>query len=369
MRKGIGQLHIGSLVKKRSLVKKQGDNTGSGVWGFGMLGTGMLSKRVLSYSLLPYRLLMSFCLVLSGITLTVQAQPTGALPPITFTVSRTGQVITLPRATTGRAVALPSGQSLNAAQKQDLRTALKAYQQGQFALTETMLLKLTAEVPTNGTLQALLGEYYISQKSYPKALTAYQKAMRLAPRQAIEEQLARLYYHQASANNAKNTNQLALLDVLQQQLPNAPLAHFLAGVGFMQAKVPEKALPAFEQALRLNPNYTDAHYNLGCLFDGLGRPAQAKAHFAKALQLQPEATDILQAYRRTTQRLADKIEASSTTSNAANMGKMSVDQMTTDVPTSRQSQVVPVLTPRTPDPNAIPIALPMLIVPKQLDLP
>jgi Tfp pilus assembly protein PilF len=349
MRKGIGQLHMGNLVKKRNLVKKQGHNTG-----YQVLVSGVLANS----------LLVGFCLVLSGITLTVQAQPTSALPPITFTVSRTGQVITLPRATTGRAVALPSGQSLNTAQKQNLRAALKAYQQGQFAQTETTLLKLTAEVPTNGTLQALLGEYYISQKSYPKALLAYQKAMRLAPRQAVEEQLARLYYHQASATTAKNTTQLALLEALQQQLPNAPLAHFLAGVGFMQAKVPEKALPAFEQALRLNPNYTDAHYNLGCLFDGLGRPVQAKAHFAKALQLQPEATDILQAYRRTTQRLADKLEASSTISNASG-----VDQMTTDVPTSRQTQLVPVLTPRTPDPNAIPIALPMLVVPKQLDLP
>lgn len=49
---------------------------------------------------------------------------------------------------------------------------------------------------------------------------------------------------------------------------------------------PEEALVAYEQALRLNPNYALAHHNRGIVLRKMGRLKEAEQAFQKAQDLQ-----------------------------------------------------------------------------------
>ena len=46
-----------------------------------------------------------------------------------------------------------------------------------------------------------------------------------------------------------------------------------------------EAIKAFDEAIRLNPNYADVWYNKGIALEGLGRTTEAEAAFARAREL------------------------------------------------------------------------------------
>lgn len=47
------------------------------------------------------------------------------------------------------------------------------------------------------------------------------------------------------------------------------------------------AMPEFQKALAINPNYTDAHYNLGIALKQTGEVREAMAQFQEVLRLNP----------------------------------------------------------------------------------
>jgi tetratricopeptide (TPR) repeat protein len=53
----------------------------------------------------------------------------------------------------------------------------------------------------------------------------------------------------------------------------------------------DEAIPHFERALQLKPNYADAHYNLGDALATQGKWDEAIPHFERALQLKPDYAD------------------------------------------------------------------------------
>jgi tetratricopeptide (TPR) repeat protein len=54
---------------------------------------------------------------------------------------------------------------------------------------------------------------------------------------------------------------------------------------------PASALPAFQEAARIRPNYEMAYYNEGVALMTLGRPAEALEAYRKNLRLDPGNTD------------------------------------------------------------------------------
>ncbi len=48
---------------------------------------------------------------------------------------------------------------------------------------------------------------------------------------------------------------------------------------------PEEAIPAYRQALALDPDFADAHYNVALLFEARGRRSEAITHFRAARKL------------------------------------------------------------------------------------
>jgi Flp pilus assembly protein TadD len=50
---------------------------------------------------------------------------------------------------------------------------------------------------------------------------------------------------------------------------------------------PDAAIPHFETALRLNPDFADAHLNLALALRQLGRTQEAASHYSEAVRLNP----------------------------------------------------------------------------------
>jgi Flp pilus assembly protein TadD len=66
------------------------------------------------------------------------------------------------------------------------------------------------------------------------------------------------------------------------------LAHYNLGTALLKRGEPTRALPHFEEAVRIAPEFADGHANLGAALLKLGRPVSAAEHLSLALRLQPE---------------------------------------------------------------------------------
>lgn len=107
--------------------------------------------------------------------------------------------------------------------------------------------------------------------SIPEAIAEYQTALRLKPD-----------YEEARNNLAK---------VQSQVQSNAAEMQYNLGVDLAKSGKPEAAIAAFEEALRLKPDYVDAHNNLGVVLGGSGRVQEAISHFESALRIDPNSFD------------------------------------------------------------------------------
>lgn len=61
-------------------------------------------------------------------------------------------------------------------------------------------------------------------------------------------------------------------------------AYQLLGLAYHLAGEPDRALEAFDEALRLNPRYIEAYMHRGLVLNGLGREEEAAASFALAAE-------------------------------------------------------------------------------------
>ena len=69
--------------------------------------------------------------------------------------------------------------------------------------------------------------------------------------------------------------------------PDCWMAEINLGMAFLQTNKPQEAIPHFEQALRIKPNYAEAHYNVGTALLQMSRPQEAIARYEQALRIKP----------------------------------------------------------------------------------
>ena len=70
-----------------------------------------------------------------------------------------------------------------------------------------------------------------------------------------------------------------------EALPQAPEPRFLLGQAYLMQRNPDKAIPAFQEALRLNPEYGEAAAGLGTAYLAKGMKTEAEQAFKKAAEL------------------------------------------------------------------------------------
>jgi len=103
------------------------------------------------------------------------------------------------------------------------------------------------------------------------------------------------------------------IEKLKQQLaadPNSPELHLKLGMAYDLDSQPEKAIEAYNHALRLKPDYVNAHLSLGCAYKGLSQYENALEAFNRALSLKPkDAEEVYMELARTYLRLNRPDEA------------------------------------------------------------
>jgi len=80
---------------------------------------------------------------------------------------------------------------------------------------------------------------------------------------------------------------LTLFSRMEAIDPAAPMVQWSLGNEWMERGETARAIAAYEQALRLRPDYGDAHNNLGVALRTLGRVEAAIEHYREAIRLAP----------------------------------------------------------------------------------
>jgi tetratricopeptide (TPR) repeat protein len=76
-------------------------------------------------------------------------------------------------------------------------------------------------------------------------------------------------------------------DVLQKN-PSCPEAYYERGLALTQEGKVQEAIPAYQAAIKLRPDYSDAHNNLGCSYLELGDFPKALDHLRRAVEARPD---------------------------------------------------------------------------------
>jgi len=79
--------------------------------------------------------------------------------------------------------------------------------------------------------------------------------------------------------------------MLKDQPTNAQL-HYSLGIVYARTQRTQEALAAFQEAIRLKPDFKEALFNLASLYDVLGDKDQARANFEKSLTLPGEDKEL-----------------------------------------------------------------------------
>jgi tetratricopeptide (TPR) repeat protein len=65
-------------------------------------------------------------------------------------------------------------------------------------------------------------------------------------------------------------------------------AYYNIGIAYRKLKQPALAVPAYKEAIRLNPSMADAYLNLGNAYAEMNNLQQAMIHFKRALEIDPD---------------------------------------------------------------------------------
>jgi Flp pilus assembly protein TadD len=252
----------------------------------------------------------------------------GGAPPISFTVSTTGETYVLPAANPSTPSkqeepvilvsqspslsALPRNKTnaLNLSLKPKtssptitsttnppsnivLKQAIQAYRVNQ---PEVALLKLKEALTRdtqNPALYAASAEIYLKLKKFPQAQQAYEKAADYALPGTYEDRLAIALYRQGKTKEA-----IRVLKNLLLLKPEDVDAHYMIGTLYQQLGDHPQALPYLAKAEALNPNSADIHYNLGLAYEMEGQRHLAQKQYLKALEKSPNAKDYQDAVNR-----------------------------------------------------------------------
>ena len=147
-------------------------------------------------------------------------------------------------------------------------------------LALSILAEFVKTAPDSYRTYQLQGEYWVARRNFPKALTAYQKALALKPAASqIHLALGWIYLNQDRRDDAINQ--------LQAELRADPYSvPALVGMGEVYYKQgqPDRAKTYLLEAVSINPNSPQAQMWLGKVSADAGSFPEAVEHFEAALK-------------------------------------------------------------------------------------
>jgi tetratricopeptide (TPR) repeat protein len=97
--------------------------------------------------------------------------------------------------------------------------------------------------------------------------------------------LAILLATMSFVRNKDYASELSIWTLTAKQVPNSERAHYNLGWVYIGLERYQDAVPEFQAAIKIKPDYGDAHDNLGLCYIRLGDNAGAAVEFHKALQI------------------------------------------------------------------------------------
>lgn len=130
-----------------------------------------------------------------------------------------------------------------------------------------------------------LGGIYAAQRSYPKAMEAFEKALQLKPdRPTTLNGYGTVLYARGKTAEAKEKWKQAV-----QIEPGFASAYYNMGNALEGEKDIMTALAYYYLGIQANPNMADAYYRMGNLMQKDGHTAAAKVLLQKSIDLSPDA--------------------------------------------------------------------------------
>ena len=157
---------------------------------------------------------------------------------------------------------------------------------------------MRARVPSHARIHPM------SEKNIPVSIQtglAHHQAGRLSEAAAIYAAIPETSQSFAQAtyllgmiaqDQAEHTRAITLFERAGKLSPREPVIAFQKAVSLNQAGLTEQAIESYQAALALNPNYVEAHCNLGNLLKRKGDKSGAIACYERALKIAPQAAQI-----------------------------------------------------------------------------
>ena len=164
---------------------------------------------------------------------------------------------------------------------------------GDFAGAFKSLLAAEAmNVPAPGVYTQIGRPLYEDLIQLDKARSAYEKAISLDPDNALAFQGLSTVYRRKGSNQETADAALRAVSLLHR----LPVAHFNLGIAMARGGQPERAILAFETALRFRPKMHNAHRYLATLHRTSGgdlkKAAYHRAEARRILQSQPRSRTV-----------------------------------------------------------------------------
>ncbi len=145
--------------------------------------------------------------------------------------------------------------------------------------------------PDNQDTLALLADLYFESGQMDLAIGAYRTILQIDPKNADCYNNIGYILWQLDENQSAIDAYMASIYYDKEN----PVAHNNLGVIYLDEETsPEKALPLFQEAFHLKPDYTLACFNIARAKDALGQRLEAAEYYSKALelnQMNPELED------------------------------------------------------------------------------
>lgn len=146
-------------------------------------------------------------------------------------------------------------------------------------------LRWTQAMPEDADAWYNLGEASVGQ--YPKAIEAYQQAIRINPEYADAWNALGVVYY-LSGQDPKAIE--AYLQAIRIN-PERPVAWSNLGEAYHNLEQYPKAIEAYQQAIRINPEYNEARYNLGEAYKLNGQSGKVMEVYKRLKTLDPDMAD------------------------------------------------------------------------------
>ena len=149
---------------------------------------------------------------------------------------------------------------------------------------KTFFSKTLKEAPNAALLHHAMGNVYVREENYEKALDYYKNSLELYPLyHAAYNNIGTIYSKQGLYDQA-----LAAFKEAIKINPDYIQSHFNLGTTYYQKGMTEDAFREFKTVLTLNKNYVKAHNNLGIIYAENGQLNEAIAEFEEVLRREPD---------------------------------------------------------------------------------